>query len=44
MSITTSTLTVYTEVPPMEYWRVLAEKRKDALAETLKENEEVCWN
>ena len=26
----------------MEYWQVLAERRKDALAETLKENEEVC--
>jgi len=29
------------EVPPVQYWQVLAEKRRDALAETLKENEEV---
>ena len=30
-----------TEVPPVEYWQVLAEQRRLALAETLKENEEV---
>ena len=34
-------LFICTEVPPVEYWQALAEQRRVALAETLKENEEV---
>ena len=30
-----------TETPPVEYWQVLAEQRRQALADTLEENEEV---
>ena len=29
------------EKPPIEYWQVLAEQRRQALADTLQENEEV---
>ncbi|CAI7994570.1 Geminin [Geodia barretti] len=29
------------EEPPLEYWKVLAEQRRQALAETLQENEEL---
>ena len=29
------------ETPPTEYWRVLAEQRRLALAETLEENEQL---
>ena len=29
------------EEPPLEYWKVLAEQRRQALADTLLENEEV---
>ncbi len=31
----------YAEEPPPEYWKILAESRRLALAETLKENEEL---
>ncbi len=31
----------YAEEPPSEYWQILAEQRRQALAETLKENEEL---
>lgn len=29
------------EEPPLEYWKVLAEKRRVALLDTLRENEQV---
>ena len=31
------------ENPPEKYWEIMAEKRRVALAETLKENMEVCF-
>lgn len=31
----------YSETPPAEYWQVLAEQRRLALAETLEENEQL---
>ncbi len=31
----------HTEEPPLEYWKVLAEQRRLALSETLKENEDL---
>lgn len=30
---------LYAEEPPSEYWQILAERRRVALAEALKENE-----
>ena len=31
----------YVEIPPLEYWKELAEQRRLALVETLDENEQV---
>lgn len=37
----TPALCVPPEEPPVEYWQILAEQRRQALAEALTENEEV---
>lgn len=42
VTCTCFTLYVPSEEPPVEYWQILAEQRRQALAEALTENEEVC--
>jgi predicted nuclease with TOPRIM domain len=35
-------LIIFTEEPSLQYWKLLAETRRNALAETLEENEKLC--